>query len=225
MENQEVEAVEYVNGAEFGRLLDVGRSAISRAIKRGTIIKEKEGINPEHPVNLAYAENLEARNEQNKSVSLSKAFGKEGMDQILELLKTASPPTPEPETPQKTKPNELKNYNTEDVQGFFDVKGYKSDKGKADAALTQLKLAEAMGVLVRRKDVEDFWRRVIGDMNVYIVPLNVRIADQVAAICEVTEHKTVIKIRDVIADEIIKGLAQVQVGAKKHSANLTRSFS
>lgn len=238
--------IEYINGAEFGRRLGVHRSAISAAVIKGTILKgeksidfpgkrinEKKGINPLDPVNIKYAEALKTRREKDQAISLSKAVEKEQknpqiLKQILEAIngKDQNPLTNIQEIEEiriAGSLNKLENYAPDAVKTYSESKSQQNDLTKVKIAKAQIELAQLMGALVLRKDVERFWGRVIGSLHTYIMPLDERLSNDVAAICGVTTPEIVLQVREFIKKEIVAAMAQVQNTGAEFSAILTSS--
>lgn len=201
---------EFIRGVEFARRLGVGEAAISRAIKRGAVIRQKQGkgIDPLHPLNVAYAESVENQKEKIETVSLEKIIKKESS---------------ETKTENQLSESELENYTLETKKAYSDSQNQKNDLLKAKTTKAQIELAQMMGVLVLRKDVEHFWGRVIGALHTYIMPLDERLSEDVTAICEVTAPEIKLKVRELIKKEIVTAMAQVQNTAGEFSANLTSS--
>lgn len=225
------EKIEYLNGVEFGRVAGVKKAAVSHAIKRGDVYKEKgKGINPQHPLNLAYAEANKERRERNKNISLSQTVSKElsnpdVLDKFLNALEVIKNPQINRDTAagisQPESQNKISGYNPEDVRAHFDIKKHKNNTEQAKAAKAQIELAKMMGELILKKDVEWWWGKIVGSLHTYIMPLDDRLSNDVAAICGVTDHKIVLEVRDAIGNEIVKALAQIKDIAEKASAILT----
>ena len=237
--------IEYINGAEFGRRLGVHRSAISAAVIKGTILKgeksvdfpgkrinEKKGINPLDPINIKYAEALKTRREKDQAISLSKAVEKEQKNpQILkQILEAINGKDQNPTNIQENgeiriagSPNKLENYAPDAVKTYSESKSQQNDLIKVKTTKAQIELAQLMGILILRKDVEQFWGRVIGSLHTYIMPLDERLSEDVAAICEVTAPEIKLKVRELIKKEIVVAMAQVQNTGAEFSAILTSS--
>lgn len=199
---------EFINGAEFGRRVGVKKAAVSRAISRGAVIRQKQGINPQHPLNLAYAESIKKQKEKIETVSLENIIKKESS---------------ETKTENQLSESELENYTLETKKAYSDSQNQKNDLIKVKTTKAQIELAQLMGILVLRKDVEHFWGRLIGSLHTYIMPLDERLSEDVTAICEVTAPEIKLKVRELIKKEIVTAMAQVQNTAGEFSANLTSS--
>ncbi len=199
---------EFIRGVEFARRLGVGEAAISRAIKRGAVIRQKQGkgIDPLHPLNLAYAESVENQKEKIQAVSLNNIIKKESSETIVE------------DQPPKS---ELESYTPEVKKAHSESQNQKNDLNKVKISKAQIELAQLMGVLVLRKDVERFWGRIIGSLHTYIMPLDERLSNDVAAICGVTTPEIVLQVREFIKKEIVAAMAQVQNTGAEFSAILT----
>lgn len=200
---------EFINGAEFGRRVGVKKSAISRAITRGAIIRQKKGIDPQHPLNLKYAQSIKDNRDRIQAVSLDNAIKKEVSETTIE------------DQPPKS---ELKTYTPEERQAHSDSKNQKNELLRAQTTKAQIELAKLMGVLILREDVERFWGRVVGSLHTFIMPLDERLADDLAAICGVTDHEIVLEVREAIKKEVVMAMGQVQNTAAGFSAILTSSL-
>lgn len=67
-----------MNQSEFSRHVGVTRGAIWQAVRAGTVIKDGNSVDPDHPVNVEYLNNAQNRNSGNRAeVSLAKAVIKE----------------------------------------------------------------------------------------------------------------------------------------------------
>jgi hypothetical protein len=199
---------EFINGAEFGRRVGVKKAAISRAISRGAVIRQKKGIDPLHPLNLQYAESIKKQKEKIQTVSLNNTIKKELSERKIE----DQPPE-----------SELQNYTPEAKKSYSESTDQKNALLKAQTSKAQIELAKLMGVLVLRKDVELFWGRVIGSLHTYIMPLDERLSNDVSALCEVTKPEIVLQVKEIIKKEIVTAMAQVQNTASEFSAILTSS--
>jgi hypothetical protein len=221
----------YINQSEFARRVGLTRGAISIAIKKGQIFREGPGINPEHPVNRAYAERATQNSGNSREVKAGKAAAKllesEGnIDKLIDALTAMSqnengqaapaeqsqPKPTAPKTPAMPEPDIREEITARAVGQKFT-----SDEKRASAMMKNILLAEKIKELIRRKDVMDFWKRVVGAMENNILKMDERIADEIAAICGVTDPDIVSKVRKRIGDESVTAMTIVKNEAERFS--------
>ena len=231
---------EKINQSEFARRLNYSRPAITKAIKAGQVWRENGKIDPEHPINKAYADRA-LRNSGNRSevkagkaaAALIREIG--SVDKVVEILQgaagnkedksaDAAPPAKEkqnkqaepPAPPSAPEPQaDLNPEFNKEIASRAIGQQYASDEKRASAAMKNILLAEKMKELIRRRDVEDFWKRVIGAMQNNILTMDERIADEVAAICGVTDPDVVAQVRRRIGDESVSAMTMVKNEADK----------
>lgn len=90
----------YINQSKFAESLGVTPAAICIGIKQKRIHKIKQGINPEHPTNILYAESVRANKAGAKEI-LSSSAAKRGPRKSKKSAPKTEPAKPEEKPPKK----------------------------------------------------------------------------------------------------------------------------
>jgi hypothetical protein len=230
----------YINQSEFGRRIKAHRATISLAVKNGLIFKESQGIDPDHPINKAYAKRFIEDNSGNRrEVKMAKAAESEVLSKILERLdslgnsqngKSVSAPDSEPSgkepelnisadskssfsgesTPENTSEAIDPLYSPDELGAFASEKKEKAQLAKANAAKANLLVAKEMKILVPQKSVREWWRLVISSIEKNIINFDEKVTEEVCAICGVTDPAIVAKARRRIGDQASEALTLVK---------------
>lgn len=186
----------YLTQQEIADMANVSQVAVSRALKRETLVwsyKEdgkRDGIDPENPINKAY---LQIHLQENIGNKVDVQAGKDA------------------ERSQTTG----KGYDPLLSQAIANKKQQEAELVKARQLKTNIDLAITMKTLIPIDFFDKLWKANVSGLHNYILPLGDRISTEIAAICGVTDSEKVQQINEYIDEETTTALKLVQDEVKK----------
>lgn len=196
-----------LNKSQFATRLKLSRTAIGKAVAAGAVICINGEIDTDHPTNKSYAE-------------IDRSAKKEAKQAVV-----VKPDKPEPEkkgdsgdkkpagkTSAKSK-TKIIDYST---AGIMPTKTEVDiGRGLVITAKEKVKLAQLIGTLILREEVEKLFGRLYSIILNFFHPLGQRLAPIVAGICGVTDPVIILKIEKAIDKENMRGLGEFKKEAEK----------
>lgn len=190
----------------FAKRNHITKQAVSAAVKRGTIHKTANKIDPDHPTNRYYVECLETRRaEEAETERLKAEYTNDGPP--------AYPPvSPKPRPVAAKKPDIGKQTITTRIpeRTVYTKAEADLDKVTAQTAQIRVKLAEQMRELVAKELVHKTLGVIYSIAVNYFLPMGDRLAPILCGICSVTDPVIVNQVQDKIDKEIERALAALK---------------
>jgi len=178
-----------VSKSEFARTVGVAPSSINKAIKNGRLRVVGEGrkakINLEDELTREYQK---ADSEQRRTSGTQKTKKK--------TINTKAPPPQERERQYIIPDSNVSKHQAD------------TDRIKAQTALTHIKIAEQMKILILREKVDKNFGNMASILLNHFHPLGTRLAPILAGLCGVTDQEIVLKIEKTINKEVFRGLEE-----------------
>ncbi|MHA1286844.1 MAG: hypothetical protein ACTSPB_05510 [Candidatus Thorarchaeota archaeon] len=224
--------IEYMSQAKFAKLLGITPAAVCIAIKDGRLTKTVKGIDPRHPTNRYYMENLKAKlltETQKKRVQRTKKKKEKQKKRtrseieadFADLLGEETPHDEEKseklsskKQPSKTSDEEIQDlFGDEDgITGDFVRDKTSLDLEKSRQAVTKLQIAnrkERNQLLPRHTIRNIFAQLYLIDVN-ELRTLGDKLATDAAAICSSDDPDCILAINQLIEKEVFRSLAHIQ---------------
>lgn len=198
----------YLDQRAFAKLVGVSQQAVSGALRRGTLVwsfsddGKKDGINPKEPKNVAYIDRIQNSNSGNRrDVQIAKNAERQlsGDTSSINIGNGSGGGHLAP----SGDPNQY-------TQAFVDNKVQQAELNRTRIAKVQIELAKEMKELLPLKYVKKWWDIVSGSLHNNILSLGDSLADELAAICGVTDPAVVEEVRESIDKALVSSLSQVQ---------------
>lgn len=220
--------INWMTQSVFARYVDVDRSAIHQAINKLKppkvfieTVDTKKLINPDHPVNVKYRENSQARNSGNKNeVKLAKAKARAAAE-LTEKLIADKLNLDDLQQPQQSQQPQLQPtvQNPANAPTGFDPEMLKNSS-KMDIQkiqLNDLKIRKQMiehgqmlKQLVAREDVEKFNGITYSTIESNFLNLDEMVTPKIMAICGISNPEIALKVKKEIARQSVNGLEQLK---------------
>lgn len=222
--------MEYLTQNAYSKLVGVSAAAITKAVDTGRIIKTKKGIDPEHPHNRHYEANIvrNASNEKRLRRIRNQARkkgeeipfrldGKKKQKKQKEELKTE----PLVEEKPKQKPKKVIKRKHKRELNLDDIKERVSYGAVTQANVNALKAMEQIEQIRLKTQKErqelvsrDLVKRVFA--KIYTIDVNElrtigdKLAPDIAALCDVDDAETILKVNQRIEKEVYKSLHHIK---------------
>lgn len=221
--------MEYLTQYAYAKLLGVNPSAITRAVQNGRIIKTKKGIDPNHPHNVYYEQNINRNRPHRKRVgNLKRKATKNGEDLKIRENKRDRRKKKKPlyaselEGEEKPKKKKKVNGNGSNVGvNLDDVKERASYGAVTETNIKALKVIEQIEQIRLRTQKErqllverDLVKRVFS--KIYTIEVNeLRIigdtlAPEIASYFNSDDSEAILKTNQRIEKEIYKALNHIK---------------
>jgi hypothetical protein len=189
-----------VSQSVFARMCGIKRQSVSAAVRKLTLFTsgKSKKIDLDNPTNGAYLKKCQYRNRvraaDDEKIEACEAEG----------IKTNPLPTPVHKGRQKEASPSF------DPVGQAHVEDMATRKIRAGVEQAELKLAEARGKLVSRKDVELVFGQIHSVDVQEFHTLAQRVGPLIAAACGIEDPEKLIKINTILEAEIFKSLEHIK---------------
>ena len=193
--------IKFVTRAKFAKMCGVGRQTVYMAIRSGRVFESGVGrkISLTNEVNLAYLKKCQYR----------KKIRDADKEKIKEQQANGVVSNPTPTViPKKNLENPPSNFK--DPPEVSRIEDMATRKIRAGVEAAELKLDEARGRVVKRKDVELLFGRIHSVDVQEFHTFAQRMGPILAAACGIEDPKLIIKISTILNDEIFKSLAHIK---------------
>jgi hypothetical protein len=207
----------WLNQSEFAKLVGVSRAAISKAVKRGLVVKDpSQGIDVDHPANIEY------RNSQHDSRTRRKDSERkpkkpkrsEIKPEKVENLPPASVKAIPDEISEQMSPGQqMEMYENINLNGPDHlITKLDADRLKTieTAREKQIKRLEARGKLIDRDFVASIFNTIYKIDTGELRPLGDKLAPELAAICDVDDNETIQRMNEHVEKTIYKSLEHIR---------------
>jgi hypothetical protein len=216
---------EYISQRKFAKMLDISASALTYAIRNGTLIRTEHGIDLEDPATIEYIEHTKtwkatgARNPSEAAAILRKGKRAEKSSKPKPKKKAApkKPKAKKKPRPKKEKirksppPSPSSDPVYSDLEDLYQTKREAElEKSQEQARKLKLQNQRERNELVPRILV----RRVFGQL--YLIDTNElrtlgdKLASEVAALCGVDDPNLIVSINQRIETEVFRSLEHIK---------------